>query len=245
MGRLIELNADVGEGGPDALVMPHVQRVSIACGGHTGDTASMRTALLLAREHGVLAGAHPSYPDPLNFGREAMPANSRDITRWVAEQTRGLQAVADELGMEVFHVKPHGALYNRAAFDKTIAQAVIAAMQELQGLALVALAGSPLVGWAREARLKILEEAFADRRYLHGGCLAPRGTPGAVIEDPAEAVVQARAIALGRSFAAADGTLLKLRADTLCLHGEGPRASELARRLSEMLGKIGQAASPA
>lgn len=235
MARLIELNADVGEGGADALVMPHVQRVSIACGGHAGDADSMRATLQLAKAHGVAAGAHPSYPDPVNFGRRAMAANAGDITRWVMEQTQALQSVADELGMQLFHVKPHGALYNRAAVDRETAGAVIAAMLELRGPALVALAGSPLVSWARAAGVAVLEEAFADRRYLASGGLAPRAMPGAVIDDPQEVRAQARKIAAGSALPTLDGGLLQLRADTLCLHGEGPRAAELARLLGEVL----------
>jgi UPF0271 protein len=235
MGRLIELNADVGEGGADALVIPHVQRVSIACGGHAGDAASMRATLRLAREHGVAAGAHPSYPDPANFGRQAMDVKPADLTRWVLEQTRALQAVAAELGVELFHVKPHGALYNRAAVDEETARAVIAAMQELEGLALVVLAGSPLAAWARSAGLDVLEEAFADRRYLSSGALAPRNQPGAVIESPNEVRAQAQKIAAGAALDTLDGGMLRVRADTLCLHGEGPRAAELARLLGEIL----------
>ncbi len=235
MGRLIELNADVGEGGPDEEVMPYVQRVSIACGGHVGDAASMRAALGLAREHGVMAGAHPSYPDPASFGRQAMTAKPAAVMRWVVEQTHALQAVAAELEMVLFHVKPHGALYNRAAVDEETARALIAAMQELEGLALVVLAGSPLVTWARAAGLDVLEEAFADRRYLSGGGLAPRSQPGAVIESPDEVRAQARKIAAGAALDTLDGGVLRVRADTLCLHGEGPRAAELARLLGEIL----------
>ena len=235
MARLIELNADVGEGGPDALILPHVQRVSIACGGHAGDAASMRAALRLAREHGVMAGAHPGYPDPANFGRMPMPAEPEEIARWVLEQTRALQAVADDLGMGLFHVKPHGALYNRAAHDAATAQGLIDAMQELQGLALIVLAGSPLARWARQAGLPVLEEAFADRRYLQDGRLAPRDRPGAVIEDHAQALAQARAIAWGQELESIEGVWLRLRADTLCLHGEGARAAELASLLNSSL----------
>lgn len=235
MGRLIELNADVGEGGADALVIPHVQRVSIACGGHVGDVASMRATLGLAREHGVMAGAHPSYPDPANFGRQAMDVKSSDLTRWVLEQTRALQAVATELEMGLFHVKPHGALYNRAAVDEETARALIAAMQELEGMALVVLAGSPLAGWAKAAGLDVLEEAFADRRYLSSGGLAPRSQPGALIENPDEVRAQAQKIAAGAALDTLDGGVLRLRADTLCLHGEGPRAAKLARLLGEIL----------
>ena len=235
MGRLIELNADVGEGGADALVIPHVQRVSIACGGHVGDAASMRATLDLARQHGVMAGAHPSYPDRTGFGRQVMPAKPIEVTRWVVEQTRALQAVAYELDMELFHVKPHGALYNRAATDEEVAQALIAAMQELEGMALVALAGSPLAGWAKAAGLDVLEEAFADRRYLSGGGLAPRSQPGAVMENPDEVRAPAQKIAAGAALDTLDGGVLRVRADTLCLHGEGPRAAELARLLGEIL----------
>jgi len=235
VGRLIELNADVGEGGPDEEVMPYVQRVSIACGGHVGDAASMRAALSLAREHGVMAGAHPSYPDPASFGRQAMTAKPAAVMRWVVEQTLALQAVAAELEMALFHVKPHGALYNRAAVDEETARALIAAMQELEGLALVVLAGSPLAAWARAAGLGVLEEAFADRRYLSSGGLAPRSRPGAVIENPDEVRAQARKIAAGAALDTLDGGVLRVRADTLCLHGEGPRAAELARLLGEIL----------
>jgi UPF0271 protein len=235
MGRLIELNADVGEGGADAFVIPHVQRISIACGGHAGDQASMRAALLLAREHGAKAGAHPGYPDPANFGRKALAAAPDEITRWVVEQTLALQAVAEELEMRLFHVKPHGALYNRAAVDRETAQAVIAAILKLQGLALVVLAGSPLAHWARQAGLPVLEEAFADRRYLKNGQLAPRQLPGAVIDDLEQARGQALRIAAGEAFQTLDEGLLQLRADILCLHGEGPQAVEMARQLNRAL----------
>lgn len=235
MGRVMELNADVGEGGADTFIVPHVQRASIACGGHAGDVASMRGALMLCHKHDVMAGAHPSYPDRGNFGRAIMPAQPADITRWVVEQTRDLQAVADELGVKLFHVKPHGALYNRAAVDEETAQAVIAAMRELDGLALVALAASPLVAWARAAGVEVLEEAFADRRYTSEGRLAPRGSPGAVIEDPNEVCAQAQKIVAGVALNTLDGGVLSVRADTLCLHGEGPRAAEFARLVRAVL----------
>lgn len=235
MGRLIELNADVGEGGEDALVMPHVQRISIACGGHVGDASSMRATLALAKAHGVVAGAHPSYPDRTNFGRVAMQAKPADISRWVVEQTRSLEAVAEELGVELFHVKPHGALYNRAAYDEETASGVIDALRELEGLALVVLAGSPLASWAREVGINVLEEAFADRRYLRSGQLLPRSQPGAVIEEPDQAVAQALAIARGQFIKTAEGATISLKADTLCLHGEGPGAAELAQLLADNL----------
>ncbi len=235
MARLIELNADVGEGGEDALIIPHVQRVSIACGGHTGDTSSMRATLMLAKKQGILAGAHPSYPDTANFGRAAMEADPDEISRWVFDQTRSLQAVADDLGMSLFHVKPHGALYNQAAYDEETAQGVIEALLKLEGLALVVLAGSPLAALARGAGLTVLEEAFADRRYLQDGRLSPRSQVGAIIDEPEQAVAQARAIALGKPVSTLDQGSVMIKADTLCLHGEGPGAGELARLVSSSL----------
>lgn len=231
----MELNADVGEGGADALVIPHVQRVSIACGGHVGDADSMRATLVLAREHGVLAGAHPSYPDPANFGRLAIEASSAEIRSWVVEQTRSLRDVAENLGVDLFHVKPHGALYNQAAHDREVAQGVIDALLELEGLALIALAGSPLVGWAREAGVNVLEEAFADRRYLKNGQLSSRTQAGAVIEERELAVAQALAIARGAPVLALGQAEIMIKADTLCLHGEGPEAAELARLIASGL----------
>lgn len=235
MAKLIELNADVGEGGPDALLMPYVSRVSIACGGHVGDADSMRAALLLAQSHGVLPGAHPGYPDAANFGRKAMAASAAQVRDWIIEQTHALQAVADGLGMRLFHVKPHGALYNRAAVDAETARGVLAALRELQGLALIALAGSPLVGWALAAGIPVLEEAFADRRYLGDGTLAPRGLPGAVIEDPAGVREQVARILAGEPVTTLDGGALLVHADTLCLHGEGPHAAEFARLVAGVL----------
>ena len=236
MARLIELNADVGEGGEDALVIPCVQRVSIACGGHAGDESSMRTTLALARQHGIMAGAHPGYPDPANFGRKAMEASKAEIKGWVLGQTRRLQEMAEGFGVDLFHVKPHGALYNRAAHDQEVAQGVIEALLELEDLALIVLAGSPLAIWAREAGLEVLEEAFADRRYLQGGLLAARTMQNAVIENPEEVIAQAHAIANGNPITTLEGARIKIKADTLCLHGEGPRAAELARLIVSGLG---------
>ncbi len=229
---MLELNADVGEGGEDGLLMPLVDRVSIACGGHYGDADSMRSALLLARQIGLLAGAHPSYPDPVNFGRVAMMSTPAQITGWVVEQTRMLRNIADSLEMKLFHVKPHGALYNKAAVDEKTGRAVIHALHELEGLVLVALAGSPLVGWARDAGLAVLEEAFADRRYLRNGRLAPRAVPGAGIESPEEAASQALAIALGRPVKTLGGEERVIRAQTLCLHGDDLGALARARAVA-------------
>ena len=121
---MIELNADIGEGCDDASLLPYLDRVSIACGGHAGDAASMAAALRLAAEHGVAAGAHPSYPDRAQFGRQALAASADDIAAWVTQQTEALAEQAARLGLSLAHVKPHGALYNVAARDADVAQAI-------------------------------------------------------------------------------------------------------------------------
>lgn len=231
----LELNADIGEGWDDARLLPFVQRASIACGGHVGDAASMARALGLCARLGVRAGAHPGFPDRENFGRRALAAPAADIERWVVEQVGALHAIAARAGMALFHVKPHGALYNLAAHDAAVGQALAAAMSRFPGLALIALAGAPLVRLARARGIAVLEEAFADRRYLENGRLAPRSRAGAVIEDADEAATQARRIARGEAVPTLDGCPLVLRADTLCLHGDRDAAERYARAVHAAL----------
>ncbi len=231
----IEINADIGEGWDDARLLPYVERASIACGGHAGDAASMAQALRLCARYAVKAGAHPGYPDRENFGRRPLPAAPEAISRWVAEQVGGLAEIANGLGIELFHVKPHGALYNLAAADEAVGGALLEAMGRLPGLALIVLAGSPLAAQARACGVAVLEEAFADRRYLADGRLAPRRMPGAVIESAPEAAAQAQALARGAPLATLDGGRLVLRADTLCLHGDLENAETYARAVREAL----------
>jgi UPF0271 protein len=236
----IELNADIGEGdvgSDDAGLMPWIGRASIACGGHAGDEHSMAAAVELARAHGVQVGAHPGYPDRDGFGRRAMVASGDDIRRWVTQQTQALLKVCARLGVRMAHVKPHGALYNTAACDADVARAVAEAVRALAPwLALVALAGSNLARAGREAGLTVLEEAFADRRYCADGALVSRETPGALIDDPARACAQALAIAAGRAIETLEGGRLRLRADTLCVHGDTPGAVAMARAIAQALG---------
>lgn len=231
----VELNADVGEGWDDAALLPYVQRASIACGGHVGDGASMAQALDLCVRLGVKAGAHPSFPDRENFGRLALAAPAQDIERWVVEQVAALQAVALQAGATLFHVKPHGALYHLVAHDALAGHALVAAMEHFPGLTLIALAGTPLVDVAKTHGISVLEEAFADRRYLADGRLAPRSRAGAVIEDADAAAAQARRIARGEAVPTLDGCPLVLRADTLCLHGDRDAAERYARAVHAAL----------
>lgn len=233
---MIELNADVGEGCDDAGLMPYLSRVSIASGGHTGDAASMTAALRLAAEHGVAVGAHPSYPDRAQFGRRFMAATEDEIVAWITQQTEVLAEQAARLGLRLQHVKPHGALYNVAAQDASVARAVARAVVALDpALTLVGLSGSHLIAAGRAAGLAVLSEAFADRRYQVGGQLVSRETPGALIDNPDQAAQQAQALAQGRAILALTGERVQIVADTLCLHGDTPNALIIARAVHAAL----------
>lgn len=233
---MIELNADIGEGCDDAALMPYVARVSIACGGHAGDAASMRAALELAVAHGVAAGAHPSYPDRTGFGRHPVAARTEEIVAWVTQQTEVLAEEAARRGVRLAHVKPHGALYNVAARDAEVADAVAQAVAALDvGLVLVGLAGSRLIEAGQAAGLAVLNEGFADRRYDVGGGLVSRETPGAVLCEPEAAAAQARLLAEGRPLPTLPAGSLALQVDTICLHSDTPGAIIIARAVHAAL----------
>ncbi|MBW8328423.1 MAG: 5-oxoprolinase subunit PxpA [Thiobacillus sp.] len=235
---MIELNADIGEGCDDAGLMPYLARVSIACGGHTGDAASMMAALRLAAEFGVVVGAHPSYPDRTQFGRRALAASEAEIAAWVTQQTEALAEQAARLGLRLAHVKPHGALYNVAASDMSVARAIARAAAVLDpALTLVGLAGSPLIAAGQAAGLAVLNEAFADRRYQPSGRLVSRETEGAVIVDPDAAAEQARVLAQGRPVATLGGGAVRIRAETICLHSDTPNALNIARAVHAALNR--------
>ena len=233
----IDLNADLGEGcGDDAAILDCVSSANIACGWHAGDADTMRAAVQAAKARGVAVGAHPSFPDRENFGRSAMQLPPDTVYRGVLYQIGALQAIARAEGVRLTHVKPHGALYNQAARDPALATAIVQAVQAADpALAVVGLAGSELVRQARAAGLRALDEVFADRAYLADGSLAPRGSPGAVIEDEAQALAQTLQMITQGSVTALDGSTVALHADTVCLHGDGAHAVAFARLLRREL----------
>ncbi len=233
---VVDLNCDLGEGcGHDAGIMPYITSASIACGGHAGDVATMRAAAELARRHGVAVGAHPGYPDREYFGRRERSLPPGEVERLVAEQVAALQAMAP-----VVHVKPHGALYNQAARDAAVAEAVVAGVRACgAGLALFAPAGSELARAGRSGGLRVVEEAFADRRYRADGSLAARSLAGAVIEDEAASLAQALALVREGAVMSLDGVPVAVRADTLCLHGDTAGAVALVRTLRRGLEAAG------
>lgn len=237
MGLRVDLNCDMGEGaGHDAELMPLVTSANIACGGHAGDEASMRTAVALAAKHCVGVGAHPGYLDRVKFGRVDLDVTSEQLKAQVVAQIRALQRVAEDAGVPLRHVKPHGALYNRAAGDQAAGTAVIEAVLAVDpGMALFVLAGSPLAARARAAGLAVAEEVFADRGYRADGSLVPRGQPGAIVPANREAWVRVLGMVRDRKVASVDGSWVALCPDTICIHGDGPDAATMARGLSTFL----------
>ncbi|GAB3091826.1 5-oxoprolinase subunit PxpA [Lysobacter terrae] len=237
----IDFNCDLGEGcGDDAAIIPLITSASIASGGHAGDEATMRATLRLCREHGVAAGAHPSYPDRENFGRVEMPLPLADIERQVGEQIAVLAAVAASEGMRLAHVKPHGALYNVAARDDAVAAAIVAAVVRFDpDLLLFALSGSRLADAGAAAGLRVAHEVFAERRYEADGTLTPRRHPDAVIHALDAAIAQVRGFVRDGSVIARTGERLALHADTLCLHGDRADAAQFARAIRAALAADG------
>lgn len=235
----IDLNCDLGEGaGHDAVLMPLITSANIACGIHAGDDGTMRATVELAVRHGVAIGAHPSLNDRANFGRKEMPVSPAEVRQLVLTQTRLLQIIAKQCGAKVVHVKPHGALYNMAARDAGLAEAVASAVREAgRDLILFGLSGSKLIAAGQAAGLRVANEVFADRTYRADGSLTPRAEPGAVIAEAATAVAQVRQMVGEGVVRATDGSLVPTRADTVCLHGDGPNAVFFATRLRSELRK--------
>lgn len=243
MNARIDFNCDLGEGcGDDAAILPLVSSASIACGGHAGDEATMRATLRLCRQHGVAAGAHPSYEDREHFGRRALAVHADEVARMVRGQVLRLAAIAREEGVRLAHVKPHGALYNVAADDRAVADAIAATVAEIDpSLVLFGLSGSALTEAGTAHGLRVAHEVFAERGYDARGRLLPRGTPGAVIQSLEASIAQVRRLALQGEVLAGDGRVVPLRADTLCLHGDRADAAQFARAIRDALQVVGVA----
>jgi UPF0271 protein len=242
----IDLNCDLGESfgawtlGDDAGVMPWITSANIACGFHAGDFSTMRKTVLLAKQHNVAIGAHVSLPDLQGFGRREMKISPSDVYALTLYQIGALAAFAHAADTRVAHVKPHGALYNMAAKDAALADAIARAVRDFDAqLILVGLAGSELPKAGAALGLAIAHEAFADRRYEADGSLTPRSVEGAVIEDADAAVAQALQIATQGKVELRTGGTRELRADTICVHGDRPDAALFARRLREGLKAAG------
>ncbi len=230
------LNCDLGEGcGDDADLMPLIDQASVACGGHAGDAESMRATVALAARHGVMIGAHPSYPDPAGFGRQSMQMSQEALRATLLEQLRGLRDIAQAAGQSVRYCKPHGALYHDMLDCEPVAE-VLADIAARQALALVVPAGSPdsaIAIAARRADVLLWTEAFADRGYGDDGRLLPRSEPGALLSAES-AAAQVRALLEGW-LVTASGRRIAMQADTLCVHGDTPQAIRIAQAVRQAL----------
>ncbi|MDM7923913.1 MAG: 5-oxoprolinase subunit PxpA [Pyrinomonadaceae bacterium] len=233
----IDLNCDMGEGcGNDAELMMLISSANIACGFHAGDEETMRATVKLAADNGVAVGAHPSYPDRQNFGRNEMELPLSEIKAVVTEQVLKLQSICDEFGVPLTHVKPHGALYNRSARDTSVASAIAEAVHEINPeIILFGLAGSYSITEAERLGLRTTSEVFADRTYQPDGSLTPRSQSNALIADERTAVAQVLQMVLNGTVTAVNGTAVPVRADTICIHGDGEHAVEFARAMNDAL----------
>lgn len=239
------MNADVGEGMDDGTLLPYVTSANVACGMHAGDPTTMDQTVELALSRGVRVGAHPGYPDRENFGRVAMEMASDEIENLVVYQVAALRGFVRSRGARLTHVKPHGALYHRGAEFPDVARAIAEGVRRVgTHLVLVGAAGSMLIGAGREAGLPVAEEAFADRRYRADGTLVPRGRPGALLTDPDEAAEQAVRLARDGVAIADDASTIRVRADTICLHGDTPGAAEIAKKIHERFRTAGIRIAP-
>jgi UPF0271 protein len=237
----VDLNADVGEGaGQDAQLLPWLTSANVACGAHAGDEATFRTTVAQANALGIAIGAHPGFADRANFGRRELPIAPAAAAELVGAQVRWAQRLMAEAGGRLRHVKLHGGLYNLAARDRALAEAIAAEVKRADPqLILVGLAGSELTRAGEAAGLKVAHEAFADRSYRSDGSLTPRTEAGALILDEAAALAQVLRLVREGRVLARDGAEVRLRADTICLHGDGPRAVPLARHLRSGLAAAG------
>lgn len=236
--KVIDLNSDLGEGfgpfrvGADEALFPLISSANVACGFHGGDPAMMELTVIRARDHGVAIGAHPGFPDRAGFGRRAMAASSNEIRTDVLYQLGALAGICRANGVDIQHVKAHGALYNMAVANLAVATAIAEAVRSFDAsLRFFAIPGSALHDAGESTGLTVVREAFADRAYLADGSLVPRSQPGAVVEDPVLAAGRMIQLVTEGTIKTIDGETLTLEADTICVHSDTPGAVALAEAI--------------
>ena len=249
--RRIDLNADLGESygrwrvGHDAELLTLVSSANVACGFHAGDPVGLRETLSLAAKNDVTVGAHPGYPDLLGFGRRDIEATPAEVENWVIYQVGALCALAAAAGTSVCYVKPHGALYNRAARHAPTAEAIARGVARVgSGMALLGLPRTEILAAAERAGLRGVSEAFPDRSYEPDGTLTPRNNPDALVSDPSECADRAARMVLDGVVRARDGTMVEIEPDSLCVHGDGPEAVPVLRAIRQRLEQSGVTIAP-
>jgi UPF0271 protein len=233
----IDLNCDMGEGmGYDGEIMPCISSANSACGYHAGSPEVMLRTVEMAVQHGVAIGAHPGFDDKANFGRTEMKLPSAQLYDLITRQIYLLRTVCQGAGVRLRHVKPHGALYNMAARDKWMSRTIIAAVKDAdEDLVLYGLSGSYLIETAKEAGLRTASEVFADRTYQPDGSLTPRKSPGAMIENEDRAITQVLGMIRQGTVLSLSGEVVPIKAETVCIHGDGAHAVDFALRIRQTL----------
>ncbi|MCU1242233.1 MAG: Histidine kinase [Candidatus Acidoferrum typicum] len=249
--KRIDLNCDMGElpealaDGTQEALMPSFTSINVACGGHAGDEQTMKATIEQALRWNLAIGAHPGYPDRANFGRLEMNLSPQAISDFVYQQVRTLAGIAGQCGVQLTHVKPHGALYNQAVHNRQLAQAIAdGVIRWRRDVVLVGLAGSPMLEVFRDAGFPIAAEAFADRRYEPDGTLCSRKYEDALIHDPGEASRQALSIAQTGIVTARNGRQVAITAQTICIHGDTPGAPQIAAAVAKALRDGGLTLTP-
>lgn len=250
--RTIDLNSDMGEGfgrwplGNDDALLEHVSSTNIACGFHAGDARTMATLVRNARARGVSIGAHPGLPDLQGFGRREMKVSPSEAYEMTIYQIGALKGFTDAAGVRLAHVKAHGALYNMAAKDEKLAEALARAVKDVDAsLVFFVLSGSAMVESARSLGLKTACEVFGDRSYQDDGSLTPRSQPGAMITDLKQSLAQVLRMVREGRVRTQSGKDVAIECDTLCLHGDQPGAVEFAREVRKALAAEGVEIAPA
>ena len=242
--KTIDLNCDMGESfgtyvlGYDALAMPYVTSINVACGFHASDPDNMAKTVMLAKENGIAIGAHPGFPDLVGFGRRAMALTPEEVKNAVVYQIGALDAFCRTAGIKMQHVKAHGALYNMAEKDLAIATAIAAAIKAVDPeLYMLCLANSQMVVAAKQQGVSFVEEAFADRAYTEEGTLVSRKVAGSVIHNITEVVSRVVRMVKDESVISITGKEIPIHAQTICVHGDTPGAVEMVKALREALDK--------
>lgn len=240
--KTVDLNCDMGESfgawtlGDDAAIMDFVSSINVACGFHAGDASVIRKTIETGLQKNLAIGAHPSFPDLQGFGRREMQMPATEIYDLVLYQVAAVKGITESLGATLHHVKPHGALYNQAAKNAEIAAAIAAAVKAIDAdLIFYGLANSFLIGEAAKINLKTASEVFADRTYKPDGSLTPRSEPNALIENANKAVAQVLQMLETDSVTTTNGEKVEIKAETVCIHGDGKNALAFARALNREL----------
>lgn len=242
----IDLNCDMGESfgawrmGSDVELMNYVSSVNVACGFHAGDASVIRQTIEAAIEKNVAIGAHPSFPDLQGFGRREMKMTAREIFDVVLYQISAVKGICEATGAKLHHVKPHGALYNQAAKNAEMARAITEAVRAIdENLIFYGLSDSFLISEAEKINLKTASEVFADRTYQADGSLTPRREPNALIHEAEKSVAQVLQMIRTQTVTASGGEIVLIKAETVCIHGDGTNALEFARIINSELARNG------